>query len=66
MSRTIPYLYTLSRTIPHLNTLQSAANQIRLLRNTSRQPIRIEYYVTRELSATGEDPSRLSDRLRSL
>ena len=44
----------------------SAANQIRVLRNTSRQPIRIEYYVTRELSATVEDPSRLSARVGSL
>ena len=66
LSRTIPYLNTLSRTIPYLNTLESAANQIRVLGNTSRQPIRIEYYVTRELSATVEDPSRLSVRLGSL
>ena len=44
----------------------SSANQSRVLRQPSRQPIRIEYYVTRELSATVEDPSRLSVRLGSL
>ena len=53
LSRTIPYLSTLTRTIPYLNTLQSAANQIRVSRNWSRQPIRIEYYVTRELAPLG-------------
>ena len=49
------------------NTSTSSANQNRVLRNPSRQPIRIEYYdtrveyhVTRELSARLEDPSRLS------
>ena len=55
-----------SQSIPYLNTLQSAANQIRVLRNTSRQQIRIEYYVTRELSARVEVPSRLSARVGSL
>ena len=63
LSRTIPSLKTLNRTIPYLNTLPLAANQIRVLRHPSRQPIRIEYYVTRELSATVEAPSRLSARL---
>ena len=53
------------RTIPYLNTLQSAANQIRVLRHANRQPIRIEHYVTRELSARPEVPSRLSTRLGS-
>ena len=48
------------------NTLQSAANQNRILRHSSRQTIRIEYCVTRELSATEEDPSRLSARVGSL
>ena len=42
LSRTIQYLNTLRRTIPYLNTLQSAANQVRVLRHPSRQPIRIE------------------------
>ena len=37
----------------------SAANQNRALRHPRRQPIRIEYYVTRELPARVEDPSRL-------
>ena len=60
------YLNTLSRTIPYLKSLQSAVNQIRVLRNPSRQPIRIEYYVTRELSVTVEEPSRLSARVSSL
>ena len=64
LSRTIPYLSTLTRTIPYLNTLQSAANQIRVLRNPSRQPIRIECYVTRvvsqsESSITSPERSRL-------
>ena len=63
LSGTITHLNTLSRTNPYPNTLQSAANQTRVSRNPSRQPIRIEYYVTRELSATIEDPSRLSARL---
>ena len=66
LSRTMPYLNTLSRTIPYLNTLQSAANQKRVLRHTSQQPIRIEYYVTRELWATFEDTSRFSARVGSL
>ena len=62
MTRTIPYLNTLSPTLPYLNTLQSAANQIQVVRHSSCQPIRIEYYVTRELSAMVEDPSQLSAR----
>ena len=41
------------------NREPSSANQNRVLRQPSRQPIRIEYYVTRELSARLEDPSRL-------
>ena len=52
---------------------ESSANQNRVLRNPSRQPIRIEYYVTRveyyvtrELSARGEDPSRLESARYSL
>ena len=44
----------------------SSPNQNRILRNPSRQPIRIEYYVTRELSARLEVPSRLSARVGSL
>ena len=56
----------MSRSIPYLNTLQSAANQIRELRKPSRQPIKIDYYVIRELSATVEVPSRLSAPLGSL
>ena len=62
----MPYLITLSRTIPYLNTLQSTANQLRVLRHPSRQPIRIEYYVTRELSARVEDLTRLSAQVGSL
>ena len=54
LTRNIPYLNTLTRTIPYLNTLPSAANQIRVLRHPSCQPIRLEYYVTRELSARVE------------
>ena len=49
LNRTIPYLNTLNRTMPYRNTLPSAANQIRVFRHSSRQPIRIKYYVTREL-----------------
>ena len=44
----------------------SAANQNQLLRLPSRQPIRNEYYVTRELSDRVEVPSRLSARVGSL
>ena len=66
LSRTIPYLITLTRTTPYLNTLPSVAKQIRVLRNPSRHPIRIESYVTRELSARVEVPSRLSARVGSL
>ena len=75
LNRTIPYLNTLNRiipypnhcrTIPYLNTLPSAANQIRVLRNPRRQPIRIEYYLIRELSIRPEDPSGLSVRVGSL
>ena len=62
LSRTIPYLNTSSRTIPYLSTLPSAANQIRLIRHPSRQPIKIKYYLTRKPSAKVEDPSRLSAR----
>ena len=47
MSRTIPYL-NMRIVNPNLNP---NLNQIRVLRHPSRQPIRIEYYVTRELSA---------------
>ena len=52
--------------MPYLNTSQSAANQIRVSRHPSRQPIRIEYYVTRELSAMVEGPSRLSAPLLAI
>ena len=48
------------------NHSTSSANQNRVLRHPSRQPIRIEYYVTRELSARLEDPFRLSASLGSL
>ena len=45
----------------------SAANQNRVLRHPSRQPIRIEYYVTRvvirQLLARPEVPFRLSARV---
>ena len=44
----------------------SAANQNRVLRHPSRQPIRIEHYVNRELSARVEVPSRLSAPVGSL
>ena len=44
LTRTIPYLNKLTRTIIYLNTLTSAANQIRVSRHPSRQPIRIEYH----------------------
>ena len=60
LKRTIPYLNTLNRTIPYLNTL----NPLLRLANSSRQPIRIEHYVTRELLARVEAPSRLSAQSR--
>ena len=43
-----------------ITSLQSSANQSRPLRHPSR------HYVTRELSARPEDPSRLSARVGSL
>ena len=54
------------RAVPYSNTSPSAANQARLLRHPSCQPIRIEFCVTRELSAGVEDPSRHSAPLDSL
>ena len=66
LSQTIPDPNTLSRTIPYFNTLPSAANQIRVLRQPSRQPIRIEYYVTRELPGGFENPPRLPAPLGAL
>ena len=60
LSRPIPYLNTLSRTMPYPNTLS------RISLKTSRQPIKFEYFVTRELSAIFEDFSRLSARVGSL
>ena len=48
------------------NPSTSSANQNRVLRQPSCQPIGIEYYVTRELSARIEVPSRLSARVGSL
>ena len=55
------------------NPSTSSANQNLVLRHPSRQPIRIEhyvtrvvYYVTRDLPARVEDPSRLSARVGSL
>ena len=44
----------------------SSANQNRVLRHPGRQPIRREYYVTRELSAWLEVLFRLSARVGSL
>ena len=43
-----------------------AANQIRVLRHPSRQPVMIQYYVTRKLSARVEDASLLSALLGSI
>ena len=57
LKRTIPYLNTLSRTIPYLNTLNRTMPYLNTLNpifpsaNSSPQPIKIEHYVTRELSA---------------
>ena len=44
----------------------SSANQRRVLRHPSRQPIRIERYVTRELWTRVEVPSQLSVQVGSL
>ena len=74
LSPTIPYLITLSPTIPYLNTLNRTIPYLNTLNPTlrhgtqsdlSHQPLRIEYYVTRELSARVEVTSRLSARLGS-
>ena len=58
---------SVTRVVSQDHTRLSATNQKRVLRNPSRQPIRIEHpschYVTRELSARPEDPSRLSVRV---
>ena len=45
LTRTITYLKTLTRKIPYLNTLTRIHSDFG---NSSRQPIRIEYYVTRQ------------------
>ena len=60
-----PYPNTLptrlgSQSESSITSPESSANQNRVLRNPSR------HYVTRELSARGEDPSRLSARVGSL
>ena len=71
----ITYLYTMSRlhTLIHCrlgnqsessitsHPRLSAANQNRVLRHPSRQPIRIEYYVTRVV-ITSPESSRLGRR----
>ena len=62
--------YTLSECITVAQKL-SAANQIRALKTSSanqnrRQPIGVECYLTRELSARLEDPTRFSAPLSSL
>ena len=65
LNRTIPYLNTLSRTIPFLDTLSPFlihGSQS----HSSRQQIRNEYYVTRELSARVDVPSRISARVGPL
>ena len=43
LSRTMPHLNTLNWTKPYLNTLPSAADQNRVIRHPSRQPIRIDF-----------------------
>ena len=48
------------------NPSTSSANQTRLLRLMRRQTIRIDYYVTRELSARLEVTSQLSARVGSV
>ena len=57
LSRSIPYLDTLNRTIPYLNTLSRTIPYLKTLSrihsdfgNSSRHPIRIEYYVTQVVS----------------
>ena len=56
----------LSQSEPSITSPESSANQNRLLRHPSCQPIRIKYYVPCELSAMVEDPSRFSAPLGSL
>ena len=72
MSWTIPYPNTLSRTvlililcraIPYLDTLNRILSEID---NSSRQPIRLKFYVTRQLWAKAGDHFRLSARVRWL
>ena len=48
------------------NPSTSSANQSGVLRYPSRQPITIEYYVTRKVAARMEVPSRLWARIGSL
>ena len=48
------------------NLPTSSTNQNQVLCHPSRQPIKIEYYVTQELSARVEVPSWLSARVGSL
>ena len=42
-----------------ITSLESSTNQNRVLRHSSRQPIRIGYYATLELSTRVEDPYQL-------
>ena len=61
-----PHTSSANHTRARKNPATSSANQNRVLRQPSRQPIRLEYYATRELSARVEVPSRLSARVGSL
>ena len=54
-----PHVSSANQNRARKNPSTSSANQNRVLRHTSRQPIRIEDYVTRELSVMVEDTFRL-------
>ena len=59
LTRTIPYLNTLNRTIPYLNTLTRIHSYFG---NSSHQPIRIEYYVTRVVSQSESSNTSLGSQ----
>ena len=64
--RALPYLNTLANYTLSYNIVVGSRQPIKLEHQKLRQPIRIEYYVTGELSATMEVPSGLSARVSSL
>ena len=62
LNRTIPYLNTITRTIPYFTTLIRIHSDFG---NSSRQPIRLEYYVTRVVSRSESSVTSLGSQSNS-